>query len=120
MGNEIKSKQKTYIILTVLLYWLVFWILPSYFLNPFTGIFRVLRSINFITRLELEGFVYYYFIIAPLLSFLPYKILKKLIPDFRYNAVFFIVTIIIPFIFGSIYSFVYLPSIVDIGGGFGI
>lgn len=117
-----KSKQKTYTIkvTAILVFWLFFWILPAYFLSPFASIFSGLEIINNITRIDLEGFVYYYMIIAPLLSFLPYKILKKILPDFHYNAVFFTTTVVIPIIFSLIYLFIYLPSMINIGGGFGV
>ncbi len=120
MENKIKPIQKAYIAITILMYWLIFWILPAYFLNPLANVFGAIEIINYITGLDLEGFVYYYAVVAPLFSVLPYKISKKLLPDFHYNIIFFVATIIIPFIFGFIYLFIYLPSMIDIGGSFGI
>ena len=108
------------IALVIGIYWLVFWLLPSYFFNPYGLPFRTIGSIvNTLIGLDLEGFVYYYFIVGPLFSILPYFIFRNLLPYFKYNLLFFILTIVFPYIYTFFYI-QYLISSVSIGGGFGI
>ena len=97
-NKETKQGRRNIVMATVVAYWLLFWILPSMFLNIVGDTFRFLGSIlNFFLRIDLEGFVYYYLIIAPILSVFPYKILKKTLGNFNYNFTFFLLTIVVPY-----------------------
>ncbi len=107
-NKETKQGRRSIIAVTIIAYWLLFWIFPSVFLNIVGETFRLLGSIfNFFLRIDLEGFVYYYLIIAPLLSILPYKILKRILGNFNYSFIFFLSTIVVPYI----YMFFYIKYI---------
>jgi len=106
-NKETKQGKRNIIALTVVLYWIVFWILPSFLLSPFGTIMNFIinkLSIEFET-LFFYFFIFYYILIAPIFGVIPYKILKdKLHILKKYKFKFFILTIIVPYIYICIYA----------------
>ncbi len=103
-NRETKQGKRNIIISVVLGYWIIFWIVPSMFLNVFFDFFKFISIIfNYIFRLnfqDLEGAVYYFLIIAPLFSILPYKFLKNRFNIInKYSFIFFLFTVIVPYIY---------------------
>ncbi len=116
LNKETKQGRRSIVVLIIIAYWVVFWIVPSVFLNVFYNFFNVLgRLLNYILNTGLEGFVYYFMVIAPLISFIIFIFLKNKVGVVeRYNFKFFLLTIIIPYIY-IILFFIYAVSQIEFG-----
>ena len=117
-NKETKQGKRNIIALTVVLYWIVFWILPSVFLSVFYELFNnfLARIFNYILSISMEGFVYYFVIVAPLISVVLFIFLKNKINVLeKYNIKFFLLTIIIPYIYILLFFF-YALSQIEFGG----